>query len=72
MRVVSYDCALLCPFQLQEVRAQTALWAAGFVIMTLLINAPLLTPLIKWLKLGECATQRSPNLGLQLQWYWHR
>lgn len=37
----------------QDVNANTALWTAGFVVMTLVINGPLLSPLMRWLKLNE-------------------
>lgn len=41
---------------LQIVRAEIALWTTGFVLMTLLINAPLLGPLLNLLGLTT-ATQ---------------
>ena len=32
-----------------------ALWTAGFVVMTLVINAPLLAPLMRALRLNEAS-----------------
>lgn len=39
--------------QKQEIKAEMAIWTAGFVILTLLVNAPLLTPLLGYLGLNE-------------------
>lgn len=36
-----------------QVRAQIALWTSGFVLMTLLINAPLIPKLLQWTGLSE-------------------
>ncbi|KAJ9516981.1 hypothetical protein QJQ45_027366, partial [Haematococcus lacustris] len=35
-----------------KVIAQMGLWTAGFVVLTLVINGPLITPLMGWLKLN--------------------
>ena len=39
----------------RDVQAEMALWTAGFVVMTLVINAPLLQPLMRALKLNEAS-----------------
>ncbi|KXZ50129.1 hypothetical protein GPECTOR_17g1002 [Gonium pectorale] len=36
----------------KEVTAQMVVWTSGFVLMSLVVNAPLLTPLMSWLKLN--------------------
>ncbi|KAG2490363.1 hypothetical protein HYH03_011165 [Edaphochlamys debaryana] len=36
----------------KEVTAQMVVWTAGFVLMSLVVNAPLLTPLMRWLHLN--------------------
>jgi len=46
------------PQEVLEVRGEMALWASGYVLMTLLINAPLLGKLLEVLKLTETTKAR--------------
>ena len=42
----------------QRVKAEIAIYTAGFVIMTLLINAPLCSPLMTLLKLDRMSEEQ--------------
>lgn len=39
-------------------KSQIVIWTAGFVLLTLLINAPLLPTLLRWTKLGEISQKQ--------------
>lgn len=44
---------------LQVVRAEIALWCTGFVLMTMLLNAPLLSPLLKALGITHMSREQA-------------
>jgi len=54
--ISTLHCAVI--ISTSQVMAQMGLWTAGFVMLTLLVNGPLISPLIRWLGLSKVSAAK--------------